>query len=114
MANWPTGPQPQIATVSPVSDLRVLGGHVAGREDVGQEQRLFVGDAVRHLDRADIGHRDAQIFGLAAAIAAEHVAEAEQAGGRMAHRLDRHLGIRIGAVAAREQALLAEPALRRS
>ena len=76
-----------------------------------RNKRLLVGDAVRDLDRADIGHRHAQIFGLAAAVAAEHVAEAEQAGGRMAHRLDRHLGIGVGAIAAGEQALLAEPAL---
>ena len=77
-----------------VLDLGVLGRHVAGREDVREEQRLLVGDAVGDLDRPDIRHRHAQILGLAAAIAAQHVAEAEQAGGRMAHRLDRHLGIR--------------------
>ena len=48
-------------------DLRILGRHVAGREDVREEQRLLVGDAVGDLDRADIGHRHAQILGLAAA-----------------------------------------------
>jgi hypothetical protein len=39
------------------------------------------------------------------------MAKAEQPGRRMTHRLNRHLGIRIGSVAAREQALLAEEAL---
>jgi hypothetical protein len=39
------------------------------------------------------------------------VAESEQAGGRLPHCLCRHLGVRIGSVAAREEALLAEPAL---
>ena len=47
-------------------DLRIDGRHVAGREDVGQKKRLFVGDAVRNLDRTDVGHRDPEIFGLAA------------------------------------------------
>ena len=83
-----------------VLDLGVLGGHVAGREDVGEEERLLVRDAVRDLDRSDVGHRHAQILGLAAAVAAEHVAEAEEAGRRVTHRLDRHLGIGVGPVAA--------------
>ena len=48
---------------------------------------------------------------MASGIAAQHVAEPEQAGGRLPHRLGRHLGIRVGAVAARKQPLLAEPAL---
>ena len=48
---------------------------------------------------------------MAAGVASQHVAEAEQAGGRLAHRLARHLSIGIGAVAAGEQTLLAEPAL---
>jgi hypothetical protein len=39
------------------------------------------------------------------------MAKAEQPGRRMTHRFNRHLGIRIGSVAAREQALLAEEAL---
>jgi hypothetical protein len=39
------------------------------------------------------------------------MAESEQTGGRLPHSLGRHLGIRVGAVAAREQPLLAEPAL---
>ena len=39
------------------------------------------------------------------------MAKSEQTGGRLPHRLSRHLGIGIGAVAARKQPLLAEPAL---
>ena len=70
---------------------------------------MVVGDAVGDLDRTDIGHRYAQILCLAAAIAAKHVAEAEQPGGRMAHRLGGHLGIGVGPVAGREQAFAAEP-----
>ena len=108
LANRPAAPDRDGIAIL---DLRVLGGHVAGREDVGKEERLLVRDAVRDLDRADVGHRHPQILGLAAAVAAEHVAEAEQPGRRVAHRLDRHLGVGIGPVTSREHAPLAEPAL---
>jgi hypothetical protein len=53
----------------------------------------------------DVRHRHPEILGLSAGIAAEHVA------GRLAHSPGRHLGVRIGAVAARKQPFLAEPAL---
>ena len=39
------------------------------------------------------------------------MAKTEQPRRGMTHRLDRHLGVRIGSVAAREEALLAEEAL---
>jgi hypothetical protein len=55
--------------------------HVAGREDIGQEQHLLVRQSRGHLDRADIGVGHAQIFRLAARIAAEQMRVAEQAGG---------------------------------
>ena len=45
IANCPTGPQPQIAIVSPRLDVAEIGRHVAGREDVGQEQHLLVAQA---------------------------------------------------------------------
>ena len=38
-------------------DIAEIGGHVAGREDVRQEQHLLVAQAVRHFDRPDIGIR---------------------------------------------------------
>ena len=38
-------------------DLGLLGGHVAGREDVRQEQHLLVGQAVGHLHGAGVGGR---------------------------------------------------------
>jgi hypothetical protein len=37
----------------------------ARRKDVRQEQDLLVTEALRHLDRADIGLGDMQVFGLA-------------------------------------------------
>ena len=65
---------------------------------------------VRHLDRADIGIGHAQIFGLAAGIAAQQMRIAEQAGGRMAPQLRGLLVIGVGALAAGEEAALAEEA----
>ena len=46
MANCPTGPQPQMAIVSPRCDVAEIRGHVPGRENVRQEQHLLV--AIRH------------------------------------------------------------------
>ena len=51
-------------------DVAVLGRHVAGREDVGEEQDLLVGQSVGDLDRADVGERHADVLGLAAGVAA--------------------------------------------
>ena len=60
-------------------DAAVLGRHVAGREDVGQEQDLLVAQAVRDLDRPDVGERHADVLRLAARVAAVEVRVAEQA-----------------------------------
>ena len=87
IANWPTGPQPQIGDRVAALDVAEIGRHVAGRKDVGEEQHLLVGQAVRHLDRADIGIGHAQIFRLTAGIAAQQMRVAEQSGGRMAPQL---------------------------
>jgi len=48
---------------------------------------------------------------LAARVASQHMAEAEQAGRRLSHGLARHLSIGIGSVTARIESLLAEPTL---
>jgi hypothetical protein len=42
---------------------------------VGEEQQLFVADAIRHFDVGGVGKGDAEIFGLAAGIAAGPVTE---------------------------------------
>ena len=46
---------------------------------------------------------------MAARVASQHMAEAEQAGRRLSHGLARHLSIGIGSVTARIESLLAEP-----
>ena len=85
--------------------------HVAGRENVREEQDLLVAQGLRHLERADIGIGHAHVFGLAAGVAAQQVGITEQAGRRMAPQ-GRRLGVvRVGALASREEALLAEEAL---
>ena len=70
-------------------DLAVLRGHVAGREDVGEEQHLLVGQRVGHLERPDVGERHAHVLRLPAGIAAVHVRVAEQARARIAARASR-------------------------
>ena len=94
-------------------DVAEIRRHVAGRENVGEEQHLFVAQACRHLDRPDIGVGHAKILRLAAREAAEKVRVAKQASWRMTpHRLGLFLAfLRIGALAAGEGAALAEEAL---
>ena len=111
IANCPTGPQPQIGDRLAAFEVAEIGGHEAGREDVRQKQDLLVAQALRHLDRADVGVGHAQVLRLATGIAAEHVGIAEQAGRRMSPQLLGHLVIRVRALAARKEALLAEEAL---
>ena len=60
-------------------DAAHVGGHVAGREDVGEKQHLVVVQALGDLDRSDVGERHARVFGLAAGVAAEQVRVAEDA-----------------------------------
>ena len=92
-------------------DLAELGTHVAGGEDVGQEEDLVVGEVVGHLDGAHVGVGDAQVFGLAARVAAQGVGVAEQPGGRVAPQELGRLMVGVAALARREQALLAKEAL---
>ena len=71
---------------------------------------MLVGHAVGDLDRADVGVGHAEILGLAAGKAAQHVRVAEQARRRLAHRLAGDLGVGVRGVAERVQLPLAEPA----
>ena len=58
-------------------------GHVAGWEDVGKKQHLFVAEAFGDLDRSNVRIRYAQIFGLSAGEPSQHMRIAEQARWRM-------------------------------
>ena len=92
-------------------DLGVLRAHVAGGEDVGEEEDLLVGQVGLDLETTDVGVGHAEILGLTARVAAAQVRVAEETGGRVAHHLRRHGGVRIRVVAAGEESLLAEEAL---
>ena len=111
IAICPTGPQPQIATVSVVLDLALHGGLPAGRENVAQEQHLFVGQSVRHLDVRGIGERYAQVFRLPARIAAGEMCIAEQPGSGVTEYLVGDMLVAIGPLADREVAAFALLAL---
>ena len=92
-------------------DVAEFGGHVAGRKNIREKQRLFVVERVRHLDRPLVRVRHAKIFGLPAAIAAEKMRIAEKPRGRMAPQRLGFLMIRICALAGGIKAALAEAAL---
>jgi hypothetical protein len=45
-------------------DVAEVGAHVAGRDGVGEKQRLLVGDAVGDGEAVDVGVRDADVLGV--------------------------------------------------
>jgi hypothetical protein len=92
-------------------DVAELCAHITGREDVRQEQHLFVTQSAGNFDRPDIRVRDTQVLGLATGKPAEKIRVSEQARGRMTPKFGGLLCIRIGSFATREVATLAEEAL---
>ena len=66
IAKRPTGPQPKTATVSPVADLGQVGAEIAGREDVGEQDRLVVAHLGGQLHESDMGVGHAGALGLQA------------------------------------------------
>src|SRR5690606_40281785 len=55
LADWTTPPyRHRVALL----DLGILGRHPSGRKDVGEEEHLFVRQAVGHPGWADIGRSD--------------------------------------------------------
>ena len=87
IAIWPTGPAAPDRDGVGGLDVALDGGLPAGREDVAEEQHLLVREAVRNLDVRGIRKRNAEIFRLAAGIAAGQMRVAEQAGGGVAEHL---------------------------
>ena len=67
-------------------DVRILGGHPAGRQNIGQKQHLVIFQVIGDGDRTDVGVRHAHILGLAAGVAAGEVRVAERRPHRMAHQ----------------------------
>jgi hypothetical protein len=91
-------------------DVAVLGGHVAGREDVAEEEHLLVVDALGNLHRPHVGVGHARVLGLPARVAAHHVRVAEDARAREAVDLLLHPRVRVRVVAGRPQPAPAEEA----
>jgi hypothetical protein len=54
-------------------DLAVLGGHVAGGEDVGEEEHLLVVQVFRDLERSHVRVRHARVLRLSTRIAAHQM-----------------------------------------
>jgi hypothetical protein len=80
-------------------NIAEIRGHIASWEDVREEQRLVVGQSIRHLHGANIGVGDAKILRLAAGEAAQHVRISEKAGRRMAPEFFGVFGVGIRALA---------------
>ena len=78
-------------------DLRLLRGLPAGREDVGEEQHLLVGQTFGHDERVRVGVGDAHVLRLTAGIAAERVRVAVQTAAGVAEQQVRHprVGVRV-------------------
>src|SRR5690606_8128430 len=91
-------------------DIAQLGPHIAGRENVGEKEGLFVRYALWDLQWAHVGERHAGVFGLAASVAAEHVRVAKDARRGVPPQLFHHPGVRVGVLAGRIQLLLTMPA----
>ena len=84
-------------------DLGVLDGLPRGRQHVGQVDEAIVGRSFRHLDRAVVGLRDAQVLGLATRDLAVELCVAEQGGPRA-------LVADLGRLALGLEAVVAHPA----
>src|SRR5205085_1971298 len=79
----------------------------AGRENVAEEQRLFVTHPLGNLDVSGVGKRHAQIFSLPARIPAGQMRVAEQTGRGVAEYLVGDLLVAVRPFANREVAPLA-------
>ena len=106
MANWPTGPQPQTAMVSPAG-CRTSRAHVAGGQDVGEEEHLLVRHPVRHFERSHVGKGDPGVLRLAAGVTPGEMRVAEDTRSRVPPQLLGHPGVGIGVLTDRVHPLLA-------
>src|SRR5579875_2738791 len=92
-------------------NVAVLRAHVAGGEDVGQEEHLLIRQVVLELQAADIRVRNAGVLGLSAGVATVDVRVAEERrAGVTVHGLG-DLCVRVGVVAKGPEVLLAEEAI---
>src|SRR5262249_1209877 len=76
-----------------------LRAHVAGGQDVGEEQYLLVAQVRLDLQWPDVGERYPRVLRLAAGVPAGQVGVAEDPGGRMAEHPLRDAGVGIAVLA---------------
>lgn len=69
IANCPTGPQPPHGHGIAGLYVAVLRRHVPRGENIGKEENLLVGQAIRHFDRPNIGKRHPNVLRLSPRIA---------------------------------------------
>ena len=89
-------------------NIAILGGHVAGRKDIGEKEHLLVAERFGDFHGADIRKRYAHVFGLPAGVAAEQMREAEEAGRGVTPQGCGHLRILIRTFAGRKERALAK------
>ncbi len=96
LADRPRAPHRDRVAALDVAHLRA---HVAGREDVGEEQDLLVVEAGRDLQRPHVRERHADVLRLPARVAAEHVRVAEQPRRRVPPQRGRDGGVGVRVLA---------------
>jgi hypothetical protein len=69
MANCPTGPQPQTASVSS-GLITQASAAIACGEDIRQKQDLFVAESIRHLRWSDVGKWHPHVLSLPVGVTA--------------------------------------------
>src|SRR5579859_3526795 len=89
-------------------DAAILGSHVSGGKNVGEEDDLFITKVGFDFQRPKIGEGDAEILRLSTWESAHQVRVAKQTGGRLAHHLLRHFGVGVGDVTKRKWSLAAK------
>ena len=92
-------------------DVAHLGAHIAGGQDVRQEQDLLVRQCAIDLQRPDIGEGHTRELGLPAGKTAGQMRVTERAGGRMSHQCLCQRGVGIGVLTERPHLVLAMPAI---
>ena len=66
IANCPTGPAAENRHDVPGMNVGDVRAEISRRENIGKQDRLFIGHIVRNFDQADVGVGHAGVLGLQA------------------------------------------------
>ena len=86
----------------------MLGGHVTGGENVGKENKLFVGQVLGHLLAVHIGIRNSQIFRLTSGVTTREMRITKNARRCLTEGRFTNMGFGVCVVAAAVEFALAE------